>query len=117
MNNGNIYVVWEDDNAGTMMFLKGSYSTSGIQEIEVKRNITVSPNPAKNQFTIETQGMKELKRVFVTDGSGKHIDLKINMVSNGSYYFESTDLSPGFYEITAIDNSGICGHAKLVIMK
>ncbi len=52
--NGNIFVVWEDDVAGTVKYRKGTFSTvTGIEENSSLNLISISPNPATDELRIK----------------------------------------------------------------
>lgn len=55
LSNGNIFVVWEDDNSGTVKYRFGTYpsATAGISEV-AKSNFSIYPNPSKGKFQFAT---------------------------------------------------------------
>lgn len=54
ISNGNIYVVWQDDNSNTVKFRKGTFNPVGIPDHQTgENNFTVFPNPADDSFKIE----------------------------------------------------------------
>ena len=50
---GKIYVVWEDNNSGTVKFRSGSFDvTTGVQRDEALTEIQVSPNPSNQTWYV-----------------------------------------------------------------
>ncbi len=53
---GNVFVVWEDDNSGTVRFRKGTFnSVTGVEESNAVDMFSVFPNPAKSNVTIKSE--------------------------------------------------------------
>lgn len=55
LTDGNIFIVWEDDNSGTVKFRWGTYNSisASVNEIE-QNNFSVYPNPASDVMNITT---------------------------------------------------------------
>lgn len=71
---------------------------SAIKEVEInkKQSITISPNPSKGLFNIESDRIKDIRAIKVFNNMGKHISLNNAKRSN------SIDLSnqvKGIYHI------------------
>lgn len=55
MANGKIFVVWEDDNTGTIQFRSGIYNaTAEIFSVKGLNEISIYPNPSSSGFHIAT---------------------------------------------------------------
>ena len=53
IHDGKIFVVWQDDNAGTIKMRSGSFnSTTGIHDAGLSNQFSVFPNPASSGFQI-----------------------------------------------------------------
>ncbi|MCY7410780.1 MAG: T9SS type A sorting domain-containing protein [Chitinophagales bacterium] len=49
ISNGNIFVVWEDDNSGTVKYRKGTYNiNTSVPSISVNTPINIYPNPSSS---------------------------------------------------------------------
>lgn len=72
IRNGMAYVVWQDDNSGTLRFRSGSFTpvTAAANEVSAKE-ISVFPNPTTSQVTVETT--LPLEHIFITDVIGQRI--------------------------------------------
>ena len=54
--NGNIFVVWEDDNSGTVKYRKGTFGTVGFASPLKPGNLfSVYPNPSSGWITVDVQ--------------------------------------------------------------
>lgn len=101
MYKGKIFVVWEDDNSGTVKYRSGTYtpSTSGISSQKKDIEFRCFPNPANNTLSIESNdllpfaGIKILnvlgETVFNQDFSNtKTIEINISGLVSGQYFVQ-----------------------------
>jgi len=95
LRNGNVFVVWEDDNSGTVKFRSGTFKpiTTGIQENTSQDLFSISPNPASNSLNIQL--ITDDAKLIVTDLLGRqilskhiqnNIQLNISDWTNGIYF-------------------------------
>lgn len=84
--NGNIYVIWQDNNTGTIKLRSGSYnSTTSMQEEIFSNQFSVYPNPATSDLqVINDQTIDEIsitnvigQRVFYARPGMKKVSVQI----------------------------------------
>lgn len=69
---GKIWVIWEDDNAGTIQYRSGTYQEiSAVQQPDNQAVVSVSPNPARGRVSIESR--ETMEEVDIYDLSGRLI--------------------------------------------
>jgi hypothetical protein len=69
ISNGNVYVVWEDDNTGTVKFRSGAYDMfTGANNIH-KNSVVVSPTVTNNSINI--RGVQTNDKLSITDATGR----------------------------------------------
>lgn len=97
LSNGNIFVVWEDDNTGTVKYRFGTYpkSTTGIKEV-VTTGFSVFPNPASEELNISSADNKLFSlnifnalgdKVYSADAMGNY-QLSVSSMCNGLYFIQ-----------------------------
>ncbi len=92
---------------GNRGFATGTFNLS-LDDIESSKNtFTISPNPAKNSFNIQTKN--QIKQVSIFDASGKQLK-----VFSQSEKYEISTLENGTYFIEIIDNEGNINNQKLI---
>jgi hypothetical protein len=109
INNGNIFVVWEDDNSGTVKFRSGSFSISTSVDIINKRNFSVFPNPVIDLVNIAIDGAEQSKslKVSIHDVIGRNLK-DINVLPNDSVItIPVANLSAGIYFIKISDEDNV----------
>jgi hypothetical protein len=100
VGNGTIFVVWQDDNSGTVKYRSGTFTPfNSVGDLPSEQNIfSVYPNPASGSFTVEmkNQGKAEFDLVnaigqVVTSGSinGK-TKVDLSNLSSGAYFIRVT---------------------------
>ncbi len=114
MNNGNIHIVWEDDNTGNVMYLKGTYLPTSAEEINSKELIEIYPNPANDNFTVASNSNSNISYSYLIDYTGKHYDL-IPTLINGKPTFNIKTVPNGLYYFFMSNNSGKIFFSKLLI--
>lgn len=67
MANGKIWVVWEDDNAGTLKFRMGSYQGAATR-VAVKPAIQLYPNPGGDVLNISGISSEGMLSIWTMDG-------------------------------------------------
>lgn len=105
LSNGNIYVVWQDDNSGTVKFRSGTYSpsTTGLDEVN-QQPILIYPNPSKEFLNIKAKDNSQFSlKIFNTLGaivySGTQksdFQLSISDWTNGIYLIQINTISNSF---------------------
>ncbi len=98
--NGEVHVVWQDDNAGTVKYRKGTFvPTTGILENIAQAPIAVYPNPAQNQVKL-VLSLPANFTVFNTLGqpilaqstrNTNELTLDTSLWPNGLYFVRTTD--------------------------
>ena len=87
-------------------------STIGIKNIETNMDVEIYPNPAQNNFTIETNtNQKQTLQLF--DVNGK---LVLTQTINDKAIVDVSNLSSGVYNLSITNNVGVA-NKRLVIVK
>ncbi len=99
--NGKVFVIWQDDNSGTVKYRSGTFSTTtDIKKIRNNQiNIKAFPNPSDDIWHLEGSAISKIITVEVTDISGKQIFLG-NPIQNGnlfSFQIDNSSLEIGIY--------------------
>lgn len=101
ISKGKVFVVWEDDNSGTIKFRSGTFSTASnsVNEIEQK-SFSIYPSPTSDFLTIQIDESvmansklkitNELGETILTSNISKGIPLKLNVASfdKGVYFIQ-----------------------------
>jgi hypothetical protein len=85
----------------------------GINQISAANNIVnIYPNPAQNNFTIETTNTDK-QTVFVYDVTGKQV---LSKAIYGTANIDASQLSAGVYNVSVTSNYGVA-NKRLVIVR
>ncbi len=115
MSPGAIHIVWEDDNTGKIMYVKGTYTLpTSVNAVAGKEVIEVYPNPATNEFTVSLSRMNNINNCYLTDNSGRTIELKPT-IKNGKAIFSLIGIAKGGYYFILNDDAGKSYYSKLVV--
>ena len=97
IKNGNIYVVWQDDNSGTVKFRSGNYTpgTTGIEEPS-SANFSIYPNPSEEFITINSKNnhpfqvniFNSLGEKVYSSNQEQKLRLPIETWTNGLYLIQ-----------------------------
>jgi hypothetical protein len=105
LSNGQVWVIWEDENSGTVKFKKGNYNSQ--TNLVQKNQVTVKaiPNPSSDQWVISGDEINNNTMVELTTINGNHIQ---NMcIHNGeSIIINNTLLTSGIYFATVTTEAG-----------
>ncbi len=72
ISNGNIYIVWEDDNSGTVRYRSGTFTQiTDINENESSPSISVFPNPTTSSVSITSK--KNINNIRIVNLFGQII--------------------------------------------
>jgi hypothetical protein len=85
---------------------------SGIKNIHTTNQLNIYPNPAQNNFTIETSSA-EKQNVLVYDINGKQV---LAQTINGNTNIDISNFNAGVYNVSITNNIGIT-NKRLVIVK
>ena len=93
IRNGNIYIVWEDDNSGTVRYRSGTFLPStGIPEKESQIGLSVFPNPTNSLVNIVDDNIINNIRIINLIGQIVYQaepctnDVKLNLGKAGVYF-------------------------------
>lgn len=115
MTPGAIHVVWEDDNAGKVMYSKGTYTvpSTNVQSVSAEK-IETFPNPASNELSVRLTNVNGISSCYLTDNMGKtHF---VNPVQNGNIATISLQgFAKGGYYLVIIDNGGKKYYSKFIV--
>lgn len=100
LSNGKIFVVWEDDNSGTVKYREGTFTpdNTAVNFIEEKQ-ISVYPNPATNELQIENFVLKDGDEIEIVNVIGQTIlsktisssnenTIDVSKITNGIYFLK-----------------------------
>lgn len=107
MNNKSVFVVWQDDKAGTIKYRSGIYATAtSISEIE-KVGFTMYPNPASTVLNIQFDASANpYTAIKIVDALGATV-LYMHNPKNASAAIDISGLNSGIYFIQLINNNVI----------
>jgi hypothetical protein len=102
MANGEIHVVWENDNNGTVMYRKGTYTPVNVPSINKNELINIFPNPVNEFFYIP---LSNVKSCILADISGRKYDLPFEQSADKAKV-SLDQIAAGIYTVEIIDRSG-----------
>jgi hypothetical protein len=113
---GAIHIVWEDDNSGKVMYVKGTYTlpSTSIEHLSKKEMIEAYPNPSSNDFTVSLNDVNSISTCFLTDNAGRNIELKPT-IKNGKATFSLNGVAKGGYYFIMNDSAGKSYYSKLIV--
>jgi hypothetical protein len=115
MSPGAIHIVWENDNTGKVMYVKGTYPTSAIStNVFSGQAMEIFPNPAKDNFTVRLTNIPGIASCYLSDINGRHITLTPTGNSIEAV-FSLKGIAKGSFYFVMYDNGGKGHHAKLVV--
>lgn len=95
MSNGNLFVVWQDDNSGTVKFRSGIYSqsTTGLDEVTTS-DVSVYPNPTTDELNITLPDnmtfsatiVNSLGEAVYSEQATSKLKLRTSNFANGLYF-------------------------------
>ncbi len=99
LSNRKVFVIWEDDNSGTVKYRIGSYSPiTSINEVR-QNDFTVTPNPALTAITLLSDNDLQNADVKIANLLGETI-LFQTIHSNSNAEIDVSGLVSGIYFIT-----------------
>ncbi|MFT5780077.1 MAG: hypothetical protein ACI837_003038, partial [Crocinitomicaceae bacterium] len=117
LNNGTIWVIWEDVVSGTVKYRSGTYTSSaGVEQIENSiLNLTAQPNPSSDVWTITGSTQSERIQYELVSLNGDIIEQNSVSLQNGKLNFEleNSQLNSGIYYLK-ISNERVKQTIKLV---
>jgi hypothetical protein len=115
MTPGAVHVVWEDDNSGKVMYIKGTYPLpSKVASLGNSEKIEIYPNPASTSFRVDLPKGVNINSGYLTDELGKTIALKAN-TTNGNASFSLNGIARGNYTFIMETVEGKTFHSKLLV--
>jgi hypothetical protein len=116
MTPGVIHLVWEDDNTGKVMYVKGTYTvpSTAIQTLGSNEKIAIYPNPATNEITIDIQNISNIGSCFLTDHLGRNLELQ-PAIKNGKAVFSLKGIAKGGYYFIMQADGGKRYYSKLIV--
>jgi hypothetical protein len=112
-----VFVVWEDDNSGTIKYRIGTYTstTNTVSEIE-QHNFYVYPSPISDFLSIQLVTEKNTT-LLVTDILGQKIITQVILPSETNIRINTSDWSNGIYFLTIHNNKTIETQTITVVHK
>ena len=103
IGNGEIHVVWEDDNGNVVRYRKGTFAIfTSTNEIKAENNIiSIYPNPASSSMTIHQSSPSSNQLITITNILGEEVyhqtnnssqsTIDVSNWSNGVYFYQLTN--------------------------
>jgi hypothetical protein len=114
MSPGAVHIVWEDDNTGKVMYVKGTYLvTTGAEPVAARELIELYPNPAKEEFTVMANNIT-VSSNYLVDMAGRRTDL-MPSIGNGKLNYSVKGIAKGNYYFVMTGNTGKNYYSKLVL--
>lgn len=115
MSNGAIHIVWQDDNSGTVKYLKGTYTPAvSVASLPDKELIVVYPNPASGTFTVNANKAANITYSYLSDNMGRHFDLQPTY-KNGTAIFPLSGIAKGMYYFVMGNEAGKIFYSKIIV--
>jgi hypothetical protein len=115
LGNENIFVVWQDDNSGTVKFRNGTYSAAPTGIIELaERNFAVFPNPFYTETTFQTDNPFNNTTLAIYNSHGQMVK-QIKNISGLTFTLLRDNLPCGLYFIRMTEGNEIIKTVKLII--
>lgn len=107
ISNGKLFIVWEDDNSGTIKYRSGTYTpaSTGIYNkfVESGSWATCFPNPVNNKLSIEFDIVIKTGEIKMINSVGKTVLTQI-IKNNKSESLDLTSLANGIYFLQISSN-------------
>lgn len=103
MSEGEIQVVWEDHDSGTVKYQIGGY-TPTISTGDVSATpLTLYPNPGNGEEVTALLGksLEGMARYSISNTEGRQVFSSLGKIENGKLRIETGDLKPGLYLVRA----------------
>ncbi len=111
INNGNIWVVWEDFSSGTVKYRRGTYASAlGLKPVDPKSDdLEVYPNPSDEVWNISGASQSQYIQFELIALNGEIITRNLVSTANGRFYFEleNSGLNAGVYYVKISDDQFI----------
>ena len=107
VGDGQIHIVWQNNIAGTVKYLHGTFGTSvGIDDTESKE-LDVYPNPSSSVWNVDIAAYKNSDAIQLTDLSGKIIlqGTTGDFAENGLIILDNKNLAIGAYSLSISSES------------
>lgn len=116
MNGNSIHIVWEDDNTNKVMYLKGTLSTTAIDDILPKNStpITVYPNPSNDKFHISLSDIGSVRSCTLIDNSGRATEITPRIVGDNAS-FSLNGVAKGIYTVVLINDNDKHFNSKIFV--
>jgi hypothetical protein len=114
MSNGRIFVVWENDATGSVVFQQGTFHTTGVSPEPQIKEIQVYPNPAKDFINISLDGTRNIEKIMLINSLGQQITFDAR-ISTDHITIPLTHVIPGFYNVMITEKGGTVYRSKLVV--
>lgn len=111
---GAIHIVWEDDNTGKVMYVKGTYTPpTAVQNLSAG-HLNIFPNPASNQLTIRLGNIKGITACYLTDITGSTHEVAPE-IKGDMATVALNGIAKGGYYLILVDNNGNKYSSKLIV--
>jgi len=115
LTNGNIFVVWEDDNSGTIKYRTGTFTpvNTSVNEI-TQNNFSVYSNPVTEFIYIKHEKADNMI-VSVKDVIGQQVFLQQNLNSQSNIQINTSAWNSGIYFVT-VQNAEAIQTQKILVL-
>lgn len=98
LTDGDIFLVWEDDNSGTVKYRKGTFTpATGIDVYPNENSMVFFPNPFSEALTIQLAGSADHRKISVTSVLGQEIFSKQVSGSENNIQVNASEWNSGVY--------------------
>ncbi|MDG1776138.1 MAG: T9SS type A sorting domain-containing protein [Crocinitomicaceae bacterium] len=107
LQDGVIFVVWEDGGSGTVKYRRGTYNNvAELDQNETISTVRVFPNPSNDQWRISGIEGLDLSSYTLLDNSGSRIPISIEQTSN-ELIIRNKNIVPGTYHLRITTDSSV----------
>lgn len=98
LSNGNVFVVWQDDNSGTVKFRSGVYNqvTNTISSVTSPNNYFAFPNPSSDYWFVDHTGAGKTEDIIITNSMGMEMPNRC-LFDQRQIKILTSDLPSGLY--------------------
>ncbi|MBX7109611.1 MAG: T9SS type A sorting domain-containing protein [Chitinophagales bacterium] len=112
LTTGNIFIVWQDDNAGTVQFRQGTFSlATGLPSAQIGNFNSVFPNPASREITLDLSlDILDEVTITITDLTGRNIFSTAVPATSHRIRFDIANWENGIYFLTVQSGNNSTTH-------
>lgn len=97
------------------VFIKTNYSTMGVDESDLKKQLNLYPNPCKGVFTIDKPFKGKIKSLKIIDSTGKEVSFTVEESDDLQLNIKLRKTSLGIFWVVYTCEDGTFYSSKLIV--